>query len=130
MTRYFKMLVALVVALIAMVGGSQDARAESPSPAVCYVHTQGDLPRYAIVKAYSEIYYIGLATMQLKDRLKQYLDSMGVDYEDEMFPFNQTCVTLDGFDSGSVVERQRVLTETYNQLMSEFGAGGYHVIHY
>ena len=29
MTRYFKMLVALVVALMAMVGGSQDARAQS-----------------------------------------------------------------------------------------------------
>lgn len=130
MTRHFKMLVALVVALMAMVGGSQDARAESPSPAVCYVNTRGDLPRYAIVKAFSEIYSIGLATMQLKDRLKQYLDSMGVDYEDETFPFEQICVTLDGFDSGAVVERQRALTETYNQLMSKFSDGGYDVIHY
>ena len=101
---------------------AQQASAQSPSSAVCYVKTRGDLPKHAIVGVYPEVYVVVGVLNNLEERFKQHLRGR-VNYEDELFPFENRCLMVDEGYSGSP-ERRSALDRLADAVVSDFRAGG------
>lgn len=113
-------LLRFILPVLMVISCSYELLAQS-SAGICFVHTRGDLPKYAIVRGYLEIYMAVGVLEKLEKELGVYLTGIDIRHEEEMFPFENRCLLLDESGSDNV-------SQAFGLVVSDFQNNGYTVI--